>query len=150
MSLSDTPACQSPYLLIGFTHQVFVDACAALRPEAMHFTTNDAPVEASPAANTLSTELCWRASALTLPRWSFSTPSCSSSPSATGFVKPIASSTSWAGIISFLPEWTQIHLRPVSGSLSQLTSSISTSLTCPSLPMNLRVSRSQRRVHPSS
>ena len=39
MSLSDTPACQSPYLLIGFTHQVFVDALRSLaaRGDALHY-----------------------------------------------------------------------------------------------------------------
>ena len=46
------------------------------RPSLIAHTISDCPRRASPAANTPSTELVYGLAALTLPRGSFSTPSC--------------------------------------------------------------------------
>ncbi len=122
---------------------------AACRPDAIHLTTSDAPVEASPAANIPDTDVDMSALTFTFPRASISTPACSRSPSALGLVNPRARSTSSVFIFSVLPDLF-IVFRPVAASLTHSISSTSTSLTRPSLsPMKRRVSSNHLRVHPS-
>src|SRR5438093_1431141 len=67
------------------------------RPSLIAHTISDCPRRASPAAKIPSTEVVYGLTTLMFPRASRSTPSCSNSWSS-GPTKPIASSTSCAGI----------------------------------------------------
>ena len=78
-------------------------ADAADRPSAIAQTISDWPRPASPATNTPGTVDMNAASRAMLPRPSISTPSWASRPSGSGPVKPMASSTSWAGISRAVP-----------------------------------------------
>jgi hypothetical protein len=76
---------------------------AAARPSAIAQTISDWPRPASPATKTPETEVMYAASRAMLPRSSRSTPSCSTSPGFSGPTKPIAKSTSCAGISRSVP-----------------------------------------------